>query len=583
MAMSSTRSSPDHPAPSVSANTHITRTRRLANLLAWLGSVLLLTTTLALPSPATPSHPRPAPNFLIVLADDLGYSDLGCYGGEIQTPNLDGLAHQGLRFTQFYNTARCWPTRGALLTGYYAQAIRRDQLPNQPGGGQGSRPPWARLLPQLLTPAGYRAYHSGKWHVDGPRLAGGFHRSYSLEDHDRYFHPRSHFEDDRPLPPVNPDSPYYASTAIANHAIDCLADHAARFPHQPFFQFVAFTAPHFPLQAPAQDIARYQDRYLAGWDRIREERWDRLRQLNLVRGRNRTRTRLPAPEPSTVPAWNLPPATLTSNIGPGEVATAVPWNSLSPEQRRFQAAKMAVHAAMVDRLDQEVGRILAQLRRMNAWDNTIIVFLSDNGASAEQIIRGDRHAPGAAPGSAASYLGLGPGWSTTANTPFRKHKSWVHEGGIATPFIVHWPNGIPPAQRGKLRHTPGHVVDLAPTLLDWAALPWPSTLQPNTPVPPPHGRSLAAALQKDLPPPTTPLWWLHDGHRAVRIGDWKLVSSRSGPDPGTWELYNLRRDRTETRNLAASHPDLVHRLARAWESRAAEFQALAAPPARPQP
>jgi arylsulfatase A-like enzyme len=221
------------------------------------------------------------PNVLLILADDLGYSDLGCYGGEIATPNLDALARGGLRFTQFYNTARCWPSRAAILTGYYAQQVRRDTVPGLKSGTAGIRPPWARLLPELLRPLGYRSYHSGKWHVDGRPLQNGFDHSYSLNDHDRHFAPRQHTEDDVARPAAAINSGYYSSTAIADHALKCLQDHAQNFSDQPFFELLAFTAPHFPVQAPADDIARHRDRYLAGWDALREERWQRQQSLGI--------------------------------------------------------------------------------------------------------------------------------------------------------------------------------------------------------------------------------------------------------------------------------------------------------------
>lgn len=518
--------------------------------------------------------PATRPNFLVILADDLGFSDLGCYGGELRTPQLDGLARDGLRFSQFYNTARCWPTRAALLTGYYPQAIRRDALPGVEGGGAaGRRPGWARLLPEYLKPLGYRAYHSGKWHLDGPRLGNGFDRSYSLEDHDRNFGPRNHSEDDLALPAVGPGTNYYSTTAIAEHALRCLRDHAERFPGQPFFHYLAFTVPHFPLQAPAADIARCRERYQAGWDVLREERTRQVRALGLVRAP------LPALEPDIVPPWNLSEAALGERIGPGEAGRAVPWRQLAPEQREFQAEKMAIHAAMIERMDFEIGRVLEQIRGMGAWDNTVVVFLSDNGASAEQIIRGDGHDRAAAPGSAGTFLGLGPGWSSAANAPFRLHKSWVHEGGIRTPLIVHWPARI--RRPGRIQSEVGHVVDLAPTLLELAGGTWPERIA-ATAVPPSHGRSLASLWQKGHlgkpgSEPSPVWWWYHEGHRALRRGDWKLVQS---PRPGAgqdarWELYDLRRDPNEQRDVADRHPARVRELAETWNRRAEEFRALA--------
>jgi arylsulfatase A-like enzyme len=516
-------------------------------------------------APRAAAQQKPAsrpPNVVIVVADDMGFSDLGCYGGEIQTPNLDRLAGEGLRFTQFYSTARCWPSRACILTGYYAQQVRRDALPGVPSGANGTRPSWARLLPQLLQPFGYRSYHSGKWHVDGPVLAGGFTHSYLLNDHNRHFCPQEHCWDDRPLPPVKPSDGYYTTTAIAQHAVEMLTEHHALFRDQPFFLYLAFTAPHFPLHALPEDIAVYRDVYGVGWDQVRRERFARLRKLGIVQGR------LPELESSIVPSWNLAADKLRDLIGPGESARAIPWAQLTSDQKSFQAAKMAVHAAMVHRLDIEVGRIVQQLKAMGAYDNTLIFFLSDNGASAEQIIRGDSHDPTAEPGSAKSFLCLGPGWSSAANTPFRLHKSWVHEGGIASPLIVHWPQGI--AARGALRRTPSHLIDLAPTILEIAGGSWPLFLD-SLPVPPPPGKSLGPALLRDRAIKRDYLWWYHDDNRALRVGDWKLVADHQAP----WELYYLRRDRSETRNLANSHPDKVRELEAAWNQHRDEFLQMA--------
>ena len=505
---------------------------------------------------------RSVPNIVIILADDMGFSDAGCYGGEIQTPHLDRLSRGGLRFTQFYNTARCWPSRASILTGYYAQQVRRDALPDLDGGADGTRPLWARLLPELLRPLGYRSYHSGKWHVDGRVLAGGFDRSYSLNDHDRYFNPQRHTLDDRRLPAVKPGSGYYTTTAIAGHAIEMLAEHRAKHGGQPFFLYLAFTSPHFPLQALPQDIAVYRDRYRAGWDVMRQQRWERMRKMGLVN------CPLSQFEPEMLPAWNLPEEQLRAQIGPGEVGRAIPWHCLTVEQQQFQPIKMAIHAAMIHRMDLEIGRVLDQLKAMGAMENTVIFFLSDNGASAEQIIRGDGHDRSAPPGSAKTFLSIGPAWSSAANTPFRLHKSWVHEGGITTPLIVHWPQGI--AARGELRHDPGHLIDLAPTILEIAGGKWPQTFD-GKPVPPAPGKSLVPAFAKDGAVTRDYLWWYHIGNRAIRVGDWKLVAARQSP----WELYDLRTDRCESHDLAGEHPEMVKELEQAWTGHAAAFRKLA--------
>jgi arylsulfatase len=515
---------------------------------AVLGVALLAVPGVSVARQAT-DGPAQRPNVLLILADDLGFSDLGCWGGEIDTPNLDALARGGLRFTQFYNTTRCWPTRAAILTGYYAQQVRRDTLPGVKSGSAGTRPAWARLLPELLRPLGYRSYHSGKWHIDGAALAAGFDRSYRIEDHNRYFAPQAHFEDDKRLPAVPPHSGYYVTTAIADHAIRCLREHAAKHPNQPFFHYLAFTAPHFPLHAPADDIARYRDRYREGWDVVREHRWRRLRELGLAAGA------LSALESDVGPPYQFPDA--YQALGPGEVDRPRPWRELTEAQRDFQAAKMAIHAAMVDRMDREIGRVLDQVRTMGAFDKTLILFLSDNGASAEIMVRGDGHDAGAPPGSAATFLCLGPGWSSAANTPFRRHKTWVHEGGISTPLIAHWPDGI--AARGELRRRPGHVIDVAPTILALAGGQWP-TDRAGQPVPPPPGRRFDPAFAGDDRGPHEFLWWLHEGHRAVRVGDWKLVADKSA----AWELYDLSQDRAESQNLAGQMPEKVRELEQVW-------------------
>lgn len=503
------------------------------------------------------------PNFLILLADDLGFSDLGCYGGEIQTPNLDRLAARGLRFTQFYNTARCWPTRAALLTGYYPQQVRMDPP-------QGRLPRWARTLPHYLKPLGYRCYHSGKWHLNGaprPVADGGFDRSYCLDDHDRHFGPQRHRLDDQPLPPVASTDHYYTTTAIADHAIRCLREHAAEHPNEPFFSYVAFTVPHFPLQAPPEDVAKYRDKYREGWEVVRQRRFERQLQMGLLH------CPLSSPEPSLKAPSGKPD--VLDPLGSGETLQALPWSRLTPEQQEFQAAKFAVHAAMVDRMDREIGRLLDQLQAMGALDNTVIFFLSDNGASAEILVRGDGHDRAAAPGSAATFLCLGPGGSTVANTPLRRHKIWVHEGGIATPLIVHWPAGL--RARGQLRHAIGHVIDFVPTLLDLAGAAPGRTWNGLTP-PPLPGRSLVPAFEKDRPLRREFLFFHHSGHRALRMGDWKLVSAHDNQD--VWELYHLANDRSETIDLAAAFPERVRRMSAVWQQQEARFrrQANSPPP-----
>ena len=500
------------------------------------------------------------PNVLVILADDMGYSDLGCYGGEIATPNLDALAAGGIRYTQFYNTARCWPTRAALLTGYYAQQVGFDMLPGVAGRKPRQRPAWARLLPDYLRPFGYRSYHSGKWHLDGSPVRCGFDRSYALLDFDRNFGPQHHTLDDQPLPPVQRDSGYYSTVAIADYAIEFLHEHAERHPDQPFFQYLAFTVPHFPLQSLPEDIARYEDKYRVGWDAIRRSRSQRIKQMLRLPGK------LSALEPEVGPPYKF--ARARQQLGSAEVWREISWDQLTAEQQDFQAAKMAIHAAMVECMDREIGRVIAQLRKTNAYENTLVLFLSDNGASAEIMIRGDGHDPTAPLGASGTYLCLGPGWSSAANTPFRRHKTWVHEGGIATPLIVHWPAGI--AAAGELRHAIGHVIDLAPTILRLAGGSWPTEFD-GTSVPDTPGRDLAETFDRDTELDRDSLWWLHEGNRAIRRGKWKLVAARDQQ----WELYDLARDRSETSDLAAKYPEKVKELASDWQARLREFQEIA--------
>lgn len=502
------------------------------------------------------------PNFLVIIADDMGFSDAGCYGSEIATPNLDGLAANGLKFTQFYNTARCWPTRSALITGYYPQQIRRDDMPGAPSGfgGGGKRPKWARTLAERLKPAGYRTYHSGKWHIDGKPTDNGFDKSSETSRGPGFFD--SIKRKDR-------DANYYRTIHTADHAIECLKEHAAEHSAEPFFHYVAFHAPHFPLHALPEDIDRYRDRYLGGWDELREQRHARQLELGLALAK------ISILEVNIGPPYAFPDQ--VALLGEGEVNRPLPWNSLSEAQHRFQATKMAIHAAMIDRMDREIGRMLQQLRDMEAFENTFICFLSDNGASAEMMVRGDGHDPSAPLGSAATYLCLGPGFSSAANTPFRRHKTWVHEGGISTPFIAHWPNGI--EAQGELRHTLAHVVDITPTVLDLAGVETDLRGGPSM-----SGKSLKDVLESDGPAVHDELWFYHEGNRALRMGNWKLIhSNTSRPFPWRkarqnelqvepdWRLYNLKNDRAEQRDLSTEMPGRVNAMAARWNELREQF------------
>jgi arylsulfatase len=496
------------------------------------------------------------PNFLVIVADDMGFSDAGCYGGEISTPNLDALAAKGLRFTQHYSAGRCWPSRACIMTGNYYQQVPKVQE-------DGAMPNWGRPVPHYLREQGYRCYHSGKWHVNQfpwPMAHGGFDRSYYIRDYNRNFAVKEHSLDDQPLPPVEPDSGYYSSTAIGDYAVSFLEEHAKNHAQSPLFMYLAFIAPHFPLHAPQKDIDHYDGRYDEGWDAVREKRLQRLKDMGMLD------CKLSPRQPNTKPKWNLSAEELEEMVGPGEAARATSWRSLTPEQQEFQAVKMQIHAAMIHRLDREAGRVIDQLKKMGEWENTFTVFVSDNGASAEQMIRGDGHDKNAPPGSEESFLCLGPGWSTAANTPFRYHKSWVHEGGIASPLIVHWPAGI--QAQGELRRTPSHFVDIVPTMLDLAGC----TAQPpwrGENSPPPAGVSLAPAFDEDCEVEREHIFFRHIGHRALRMGKWKLVAVRYGK----WELYDMEADRSELHNLAEKYPDKVQEMVAIWERSHEEFVA----------
>jgi arylsulfatase len=500
------------------------------------------------------------PNILLILADDLGYSDLGCYGGEIETPVLDAVANRGIRFSEFYNTGRCWPTRGALMTGYYAQQIRRDLLPGIPAGNRGVRQPWAQLLPMMLKPQGYRSYHTGKWHIDGMPLQNGFDRSYYIQDQSRFFSPKVHYQDDVKLPAVERGTDFYATVALSDYAIRVLEEHDAKHRGKPFFHYLAFAAPHFPLHALPGDIERYRDKYRRDWADVRKERFDRQRKMGLLK------TRLSAVESEVGPPYHFPDH--LEILGKGEVNRPVNWDSLTEQQKDFQATKMAIHAAMIDRMDREVGRVLEQIKKMGELDNTLILFLSDNGCSAEIMVRGDGHDPNAAPGSADTYLCLGPGWSTTSNTPFRRHKTWTHEGGISTPLIASWPNGI--KARGEIRHNSGHVIDIVPTLLELAGATAPKRMNGKA-VPAPPGKSLVPVFSQDASVKHDYFWWFHDGHKAMRLGDWKAVAAKDED----WEVFNLANDRSETRNLAKKNPARTKELVAAWDKKMNEFREVA--------
>jgi arylsulfatase A-like enzyme len=484
----------------------------------------------------------PRPNVVLIVADDLGFSDLGCYGSEIATPHLDRLARDGLRFTQFYNAARCCPTRAALLTGLYPHQAGVGHMLEawrEPGYTAGLNESCATIA-ELLRAAGYRTYHVGKWHVGGVGenqvgrnhpLSRGFDRAYGTGGGGNYFTLQPlYFEREY----IQPGEGFYATDAFSDFAVRFIEEHDRDHAAEPFFLHLCYTAPHFPLQAKPEDIARYRGHYRDGWDALRAARRARQVELGIIS-----------------PHWSLSPRD----------PIAVAWPEVPEAEKVEWDLRMAVHAAMCDCMDQGIGRVLGALDQISARENTLVLFLSDNGASAEALdtwpnpARG--HRPGSQTGTAQSHRCLEVGWANAANTPFREHKMWVHEGGIATPLIACWPLGI--GSRGAITDQVAHVIDLMPTLLELAGASYPHDFQGRILIPT-EGTSLVPAFQgKKLPLRT--LYWEHEGNRAIRDGDRKLVASFGG----NWELYDLARDRTEVNDLASAHPDQVDRLAAQWQ------------------
>jgi arylsulfatase len=512
------------------------------------------------------------PNIVVILADDMGWSDLGCYGSEIETPHLDALARGGVRFTQFYNAARCCPTRASLLTGLYphqagiGHMVANDGIPSY----QGFLNDRCVTLAEALRPAGYTTLMAGKWHVGSAPgqwpLDRGFDRFWGTPSGGGVY-----FKETLAIRPevffvhnaerIEPPADFYVTDAFTDRAMEFVAE-AVTQRRQPFFLYLAHIAPHWPLQAKPADIAKYAGRYDRGWDEVRGRRFARQKEMGLI------------------------PADTT--LAPRE-AEAKAWEQVPAEARRELAQRMAIYAAQIDCLDQNVGRLVAHLRRLGQFDNTLVIFLSDNGSSAEGGPGGfSRGQAGAPLGTGSSYASAGLEWANAANTPFRKYKTRTHQGGIATPLIAHWPAGMKSesgrdAESGRLVRAPAHLIDLMPTLLDVAGASYPATHRGQRPLPL-EGRSLAPLFDSPSLPlsisPTSPLsvsptpllsvspnsaprllCWEHEGNRAVRQGDWKAVA----PHRGEWELYDLARDPTEGHDLASRHPEKIRELVALWQ------------------
>lgn len=526
------------------------------------------------------------PNIVIILSDDMGWSDIGCMGGEIATPNLDKLAVNGLRFTQFYNTARCCPTRASLLTGLYPHSTGVGHMMEDHGkeGYRGDLNRRCATIAEVLKPAGYRTYAVGKWHVtrhrgpEGPKdnwpLQRGFDRFYgTVHGAGSFFDPATLTRDNTQIsafadPEYQPQT-YYYTDAISDHAARFVREHEQSASNQPFFMYVAYTTAHWPMHALPEDIARQRGKYDAGYEPTRQVRLQNQARLRLLDSRWE-----PAPP---VGNWEAQP------------------------DKRWEAAGMEVYAAMVESMDRGIGRLIDVLRQTGQLDNTLICYLQDNGGCAENTGRSGtkvnpeqaradmpalpKMAPDALqkqgsipeqtregfpvlmgrkvmPGPADTYIAYGEAWAHVSNTPFREYKHWVHEGGIATPLIVHWPAGVPKKRRGQLEAQPGHVVDLAATCVDLAGATYPRE-RDGLPIHPLAGVSLRPTFSgKSLDRPA-PIFWEHEGNRAVRDGRWKAVAKGPG---GRWELYDMEADRTEMQDLARKEPERLRQLVLQWET-----------------
>ena len=476
---------------------------------------------------ALPAAEKPArPNIILIMCDDMGFSDIGCYGGEVNTPNINRLAAEGLRFKQFYNNAKCTTTRASLITGLYPRRSGSLLKPNMV------------TIAEVLKTAGYHTSLSGKWHLGNraPRRPSdrGFDRYFGLLDGCcNFFDPsipdpkfkgnrvRWVAQDDKRITKFPND--FYMTDAISDYAVDCIGDFTKD--SKPFFLHVCYTAPHYPLHAKPKDIAKYQGKYLKGWHALRKERYQRQLKMGLID-----------------PKWELPKPDR-------EVQD---WKDAP--HKKWQDLRMAVYAAMIDSMDQGIGRILKKLKETGADKNTLVMFLSDNGGCAETP---GGNNPNYIPGPKQFYTHCGPGWAYAQNTPFRRYKSWVHEGGISTPFIARWPGHIKP---NSWTNEVAHIIDLLPTFAELGKAQYPSHYKGNE-ILPVEGRSMTALLAGKTRVGHKFLYWEWAGNRAVREGNWKLCWDRGVK---RWELYDIDADRTEMHNLANKHPDRVAKLSKLW-------------------
>ena len=497
--------------------------------------VILLTFTVLSSATWVAAEP-PAPNIILIMCDDMGFSDIGCYGGEVMTPNLDRMAAEGMRFTQFYNNAKCTTTRASIVTGLYPrfrkQHLQRDMV----------------TIGEVMQQSGYMTALCGKWHLgsgaDQHPFYRGFQSYYGLLDGCcNFFNPvqpdppykggrvRSFAINDTPIKQFPPN--FYTTDAFTDHAIKAI--HSATDNKKPFFVHVTYTAPHYPLHAKPEDIAKYRGMFKKGWDQMRTDRWNRLQEMGL-----------------TNDAWKL---------SEGE-SRSYGWDEADHD---FEDHRMAVYAAMIDSMDQNIGRILDTLKETGNDKNTLIMFLSDNGGCAEEP--GGRDPEKRNPGPVDDYVAVGPSWGWAQNSPFKRYKSWLHEGGITTPCIAWWPGEVP---ANSINRSPAHIIDLMPTFLELADTDYPTEYNGHK-ILPVEGISMTPLLQGKNRTGHEQLAWYWAGNRALRQGNWKLVWDKLNPEK-QWELYDLSQDRCELNNLANSKPEQVASMSAAWFEWAGEMQ-----------
>lgn len=516
------------------------------------------------------------PNIILIMSDDMGYSDIGCYGGVINTPILDRLAANGLRYTQFYNTARCCPSRASLLTGVYQHQAGIGHMVDTHGTDiyDGDLSKHAVTIAEVLKTSGYSTYMSGKWHVTPYKSdeTNPSKQNWPMQrGFDKFFgtiHGAGSFYDPNSLTRDNefivPSEDFYYTDAISDNAVSFIENHNSE---SPFFLYLPYTAAHWPMHAKPEDIEKYKGKFDAGWDAMREEKYAKMIALGLIK-----------------PEWKL-----TDKDG------ILNWEEA--EQKEWYSSLMEVYAAMVDNMDQGIGRVMGVLEDKGIKENTIVFFLQDNGGCAEEFgfreaiepnhkdVRMDELKPmskeelqtemvpkytregkpvlsgiGLEPGGANTYLGYGKPWANASNTPFRMYKHWVHEGGIATPLIVHWPDGI--SAKNEFRNDPGHLIDIMATCIDVANAPYPETYNDNNIIPI-EGISLKPSFEnKSLE--ERAIFWEHEGNKAVRFGNYKLVAKWNTDDEYPWELYDMKTDRSETKDLSEVMPDKVQELEGLW-------------------